>query len=361
MRGRDFSQPKLFVTRTVGDFVPKKHPLRAIRALVDEALKPLDALFEEAYSDIGRESVAPERLMRASLLQVLFTIRSERQLVEHLEYNMLYRWFVGLEMDDEVWHATTFTKNRERLMEREVFTHFFEQVLKLARKRHLLSSEHFSIDGTLIDAWASHKSFRPRDDDDQDGGGSSGERDFHGEKRSNDTHASSTDPDAELMRKAAGKEARLSFGVHHLMENRNGLVIGAKITKSATVTEREAGIELLAELPGDNRKTVGGDKGYDTLGFVAGCRAINVTPHVAQNHNRRGGSAIDERTTQHDGYDISIRKRKLIETTFGWVKQYGGLRRMMYRGLAKVADRVTFTLAVFNLLRISNIVAESAA
>ena len=360
MRGRDFSQPKLFVTRTVEDFVPKKHPLRAIRTLVDEALKPLDWLFEEAYSDLGRESVAPERLMRASLLQVLFTIRSERQLVEHLEYNMLYRWFVGLEMDDEVWHATSFTKNRERLMEREVFTHFFEQVIKMARKRHLLSAEHFSVDGTLIDAWASHKSFRPRDDD-QDGGGTGGERDFHGEKRSNKTHASTTDPDAELMRKAEGKEARLSYGVHHLMENRSGLVVGAKTTKAATVTERDAGIDLLAELPGDKRKTVGGDKGYDTKGFVAGCRGINITPHVARNETRRGGSAIDARTTQHAGYDISLQKRKLIETTFGWSKQYGGLRRMMYRGLAKVADRVTFTLAVFNLLRIRNIEAPSVA
>jgi transposase len=360
MRGRDFSQPKLFVTRTVEDFVPRKHPLRAIRALVNEALKPLDPLFEAAYSDLGRESVAPERLMRASLLQILYSIRSERQLVEHLEYNMLYRWFVGLEMEDEAWHATTFTKNRERLMEREVFTHFFQQVLKMARKRHLLSAEHFSVDGTLIDAWASHKSFRPRDDD-QDGGGSGGERDFHGEKRSNATHASTTDPDAELMRKSQGKEARLSYGVHHVMENRNGLVVAARTTRAAKVTEREASIELLSELPGGKRKTVGGDKGYDTKGFVAGCRNLNITPHIAQNDTRRGGSALDKRTTQHAGYDISIRKRKLIETTFGWSKHYGGLRRMMYRGLAKVADRVTFTLTVFNLLRISNIEAQSAA
>ncbi len=360
MRGRDFSQPKLFVTRTVEDFVPKKHPLRAIRALVDEALKPLDPLFEAAYSDIGRESVAPERLMRASLLQVLYSIRSERQLVEHLEYNMLYRWFVGLELEDEAWHATTFTKNRERLMDREVFTHFFQQVLKLARKRRLLSDEHFSVDGTLIDAWASHKSFRPRDDD-QDGGGSGGERDFHGEKRSNATHVSVTDPDAELMRKSQGKEARLSYGVHHVMENRNGLVVAAQTRKAASVTEREASLELLSGLSGSKRKTVGGDKGYDTKGFVAGCRNLNITPHIAQNDTRRGGSALDKRTTQHTGYDISIRKRKLIETTFGWSKQYGGLRRMMYRGLAKVADRVTFTLAVFNLLRISNIEAQSAA
>ena len=360
MRGRDFSQPKLFVTRTVEDFVPKKHPLRAIRALVDEALKPLDPLFEAAYSDLGRESVAPERLMRASLLQILYSIRSERQLVEHLEYNMLYRWFVGLEMEDEAWHATTFTKNRERLMDREVFTHFFQQVLKMARKRHLLSAEHFSVDGTLIDAWASHKSFRPRDDD-QDGGGSGGERNFHGEKRTNATHASTTDPDAELMRKSQGKEARLSYGVHHVMENRSGLVVAARTTKAATVTEREASIELLADLPGGKRKTVGGDKGYDTKGFVAGCRNLKITPHIAQNDTRRGGSALDRRTTQHAGYDISIRKRKLIETTFGWSKHYGGLRRMMYRGLAKVADRVTFTLAVFNLLRISNIEVKSAA
>lgn len=361
MRGRDFSQPSLFVTRTVADFVPKKRPLRAIRALFDEALKQLDWLFEEAYADMGRESVAPERLMRASLLQILYTIRSERQLVEQIQFNMLYRWFVGLEMEDEVWHATTFTKNRERLMDKEVFTHFFDQILKMARKRQLLSGEHFSVDGTLIQAWASHKSFKPRDDDQDGNGGSSSERDFHGESRSSATHASSTDPDAELMRKSKGQEAKLSYGVHHIMENRNGLVVGVQTTKAATVTEREACIDLMAALPGEQRKTVGADKGYDTSGFVTACRAMDITPHVAKNDSRRGGSTLDSRTTRHTGYAISQQRRKLIETTFGWSKQYGGLRRMMYRGLENVSSRVMLTLATFNLLRIRNIEARMCA
>lgn len=360
MRGMDVSQPTLFSTSTVEDFVPKKHPLRAIRLLVDEALTQLDGLLDSIYSDMGRESIAPERLIRASLLQVLYTIRSERQLCEHIHYNMLYRWFVGLEMDDVVWHHTTFSKNRQRLLDNEVFMHFFDVVLGMARKRRLVSTEHFSIDGTLIDAWASHKSFRPKDSDDDDGPAGK-ERDFHGETRSNETHASTTDADAELMRKSNGTAARLSYGVHHVMENRNGLVVGVQTTKSASVTEREAGIDLLAALPGDQRKTVGADKAYDTQEFVDGCRGIDITPHVAMNEKRKGGSAIDGRTTSHPGYDVSIRKRKLIETTFGWLKQYGGLRRMMFRGLDRVADRVLFTVVVFNLLRIRNIGAECAS
>lgn len=353
MRGADISQPSLFVTKTVEDFVPKKHPLRAMRKLIDEALKTLDSHFEAMYSEMGRESIAPERLIRASLLQVIYTIRSERQLVEHINYNMLYRWFVGLEMEDKVWHATPFTKNRERLLEHETAVQLFKVILEMARQRDLLSEEHFSVDGTLIDAWASHKRFRPKDDD--DGGPVGKERDYHGEKRSNETHTSTTDPEAELMRKSSGAPARLSYGVHHLMENRNGLIVGVTTTPSASVTEREAGIDLLAELPGENRKTVGADKGYDTQGFVAECRGHQITPHVAMNENRRGGSAIDGRTTRHEGYGISLIKRKLIETIFGWSKQYGGLRRMMLRGLERVGGHVTFTMAVFNLLRIRNI------
>jgi transposase len=354
MRGADISQPSLFVAKTVNDFVPKTHPLRALRALIDEALVDLDELFDSMYSDIGKASIAPERLIRASLLQVLYTIRSERQLVEHIQYNMLYRWFVGLELDDMVWDHSTFSKNRERLLDHQVMPALFESVLKLARKRQLLSAEHFSVDGTLIQAWASHKSFRPKDDDDNTGA-SGRERDFRGQRRSNDTHASTTDPEAELMRKSAGQEARLSYGVDHLMENRNTLVVRVVTRRAATVHERAAGLAMVKAESGGQRITVGGDCGYDTAAFIEDCRTHNVTPHVAQNVNRRGGSALDERTTRHPGYAVSQRKRKMIETTFGWAKQYGGLRRTMVRGLDRVAATVTFTMAVFNLMRIRNI------
>lgn len=360
MRGSDISQPKLFVSTTVADFVPKSHLLRDMRKLVDEALKSLNDLFNQMYSENGKPSIAPERLLRASLLQVLYTIRSERQLCEQINYNMLYRWFVGLELDDAMWDHSTFSKNRNRLLEHDVIAEFFSQVLRIAKKRKLLSDEHFSVDGTLIEAWASHKSFRAKDDDDEGGGTGGREVDFHDEKRSNKTHSSTTDPDAELMKKAKGKEAKLSYGVHHLMENRNYLVVGVKTTGSASVTERDAAEDLLCELPGERRRTLGADKGYDTADFVAGCRELTVTPHVAQNDSRRGGSAIDGRTISHPGYLVSMRKRKMIETTFGWVKQYGGLRRMMFRGIERVNAAVTFAVSVFNLLRIRNIAVKAA-
>jgi transposase len=353
MRGADISQPKLFVTNTVSDFVPKDHPLRALRKLIDEALLTLDALFDEIYADLGKASVAPERLIRASLLQVPYTIRSERQLVEQIHYNMLYRWFVGLEIDDKVWHHSTFSKNRDRLLDNAVLPELFEAVLAIARKHQLLSEEHFSVDGTLIDAWASQKSFRHRDDD--DGGPCGKSRDYRDEKRSNATHVSTTDPESELMRKSKGQESGLRYGVHHVTENRNHLVVALKTAPAATEHEREAALDLLAQLPGEQRKTVGGDKGYDTFDFVTQCREMNITPHVTQNSERRGGSAIDERTRRHEGYAISQRKRKMIETTFGWAKQYGGLRRMMYRGLDRVNGAVTMTVTVFNLLRIHNL------
>jgi transposase len=349
MRGTTISQPSLFVARTVDDFVPKHHALRDMRKLVDEALAALDSKFDEIYADVGRASVAPEKLLRASLLQVLYTIRSERQLVEHIQYNMLYRWFVGLELDDAVWHHATFSKNRDRLLDHEVFTAFFAAVLGMAKKRKLLSGDHFSVDGTLIEAWASHKSFKKKDAQEGDG------QDFRGETRSNDTHQSTTDPEAELMRKSGGQESKLRYGVHHLMENRHGLVVGVTTERAAGITEREAAKGLLEEIPGTGRKTVGGDKGYDTKGFVEACRNLNITPHVAQNFERPGGSAIDDRTAGHVGYGISQVKRKLIEATFGWCKQYGGLRRMMFRGLKRVHGVVQFTTAVFNLLRMKNL------
>lgn len=351
MRGVDISQPSLFVAKTVNDFVPKNHPLRKLRVLADEALAELDGIFDSMYSEIGRESIAPERLIRASLLQILYTIRSERQLVEHIQYNMLYRWFVGLELEDPVWNHSTFSKNRDRLLDNEVFSEFFSVILTMADKRNLISSEHFSVDGSLIDAWASHKSFKQRDGSDDDSDGS----DFRGKKRSNDTHQSTTDPEAELMRKSKGTASRLSYGIHHVMENRNGLIVGVQTTPSATVTEREAAEDLLAELPGSKHKTVGGDKGYDTQEFVHGCRGMGITPHVAQNTERRGGSAIDRRTTQQPGYAVSLKKRKQIEATFGWCKQYGGLRRMMQRGIKRVGGLVQITAAAYNLLRMRNL------
>ena len=358
MRGADISQPSLFISKTVEDFVPKEHPLRRIRKLVDQALSELDGKLERLYSDEGRTSIAPERLIRASLLQVLFTIRSERQLVEHIRYNLLYRWFVGLELEDAVWHHATFSKNRERLLDESLMSSLFKSVLKIAKRHRLLSSEHFSVDGTLIDAWASHKSFKPKDgpDDDGDGEGGAKERDFRHERRSNETHVSSTDADAELMRKGAGMEARLRFGVHHLVENRNHLIVDAKVEPAASVHEREVALRMLKQASSARPITVGGDKGFDTREFVRQCRKHDITPHVAQNTQRRGGSAIDKRTTRHAGYEISQRKRKLIETTFGWSKQYGGLRRMMYRGIGKVRGRVKLVTSAFNLLRISNLV-----
>jgi transposase len=290
MRGADISQPSLFITRTVEDFVPANHALRALRKLIDEALRDLDAQFNRLYADEGRESVAPERLIRASLLQVLYTIRSERQLVEQIRYNLLYRWFVGLEIEDRVWHHAIFSKNRERLLDEALMSQLFESVLKIARRHKLLSAEHFSVDGTLIEAWASHKSFRPRDDDDDTPTG--GERDFHGERRGNDTHASTTDPDAELMRKGKGMEARLRYGVHHLVENRQHLVVAVRTEPAASVPERTAALEMLGDLPGEQRITVGGDKGYDTRDFVEQCRELKITPHVAQNRERPSESLI---------------------------------------------------------------------
>lgn len=349
MRGSDQSQPTLFITRTVEDFVPADHPLRGIRKVVDEAMLELDELFSAIYAQVGRDSIAPERLLRASLLQILFTLRSERQLVEHIRYNLLYRWFVGLEMDDAVWHHSTFSKNRERLIEHKVVLRLFESVLALGRKRRLISEEHFSVDGSLIEAWASQKSFRRKDGNDDDSGN------FHGQSRSNKTHRSTTDSDSELMRKSFGKEAKLSYGLHQVMENRSGLVVGVNVTASATVTERDAALDILDDIADGRRKTLGGDKGYDVKNFVQECRERSITLHAAQSDKRKGGSALDGRTTRHPGYAISQIKRKLIETTFGWLKQYGGLRRMMYRGMKRVSDRALLSVTAFNILRLSHL------
>jgi transposase len=307
MRGIDASQADVFSYVSPEQRVPKNHPLRPIRILVNEALRALSREFDQMYSDIGRPSIAPEKLLRALLLQILYTIRSERMLMEQLDYNLLFRWFVGLNLDDAVWDATVFTKNRDRMLSSDVARLFFQAVVEQARLMGLLSDEHFSVDGTLIEAWASQKSFQKKDGGDcgnsTDGGNCS--VDFHGEQRTNDTHESKTDPDARRYRKGKGKEAKLCYAGHVLMENRNGLAVDGEITKATGTAERDAALEMLSEVAGDNRVTVGTDKAYDTHDFVEQTRAMNVTPHVTQNRNGRR-SAIDGRTTRHEGYAVSL-------------------------------------------------------
>ncbi|MEW5249327.1 IS5 family transposase [Microbulbifer discodermiae] len=362
MRGADITQEALFTTVHLESFVPKNHPLRSIRSLFNEALRRIDWLLCGAYSERGRESIPPERLLRAQLLQVLYTIRSERQLMEQMSYNLLFRWFVGLTVDDVVWNHSTFSKNRDRLLEHDVIPALFEEVVAIARKRNLLSEEHFSVDGTLIQAWASQKSFRPKDEDDSDstGGGRNQEVDFHGEKRLNDTHESKTDPDARSFKKSKGSEAKLAYLGHTLMENRNGLMVKARTSLATGRGERDTAVDLLAELPGSRRKTIGADKNYDTREFVDSCRGMNVTPHVARNDKRRGGSAIDSRTSRHEGYAASMKVRKRIEEGFGWGKTVGLIRQIKVRGLARVNAVFNMTFIGWNLTRMVNLQGGSA-
>lgn len=352
MRGSDDQTAVLFSYVSCEARVPVGHPLRSIRAIVDEALEVLSPEFEGLYSKVGRPSIAPEKLLRALLLQAFYSVRSERQLMEQLDYNLLFRWFVGLSMDAAIWDVTVFTKNRERLLAGDVATKFLSAVVSQPRVRVLLSDEHFSVDGTLIEAWASVKSFRPKDGSGEPPGpGRNGERDFHGEKRSNETHASTTDPDSRLFRKGRGQAAKLSFMGHALMENRNGLVVGARLTLATGTAEREAAADMVGALTGWHRITVGADKAYDTKDFVAGLRALGATPHVAQNTaNRR--SAIDGRTTRHPGYGVSLRVRKRIEEVFGWIKSAAGLRKTRYRGRERVDWMFTLTAAAYNLIRL---------
>ncbi|NHO68408.1 IS5 family transposase [Aestuariicella hydrocarbonica] len=353
MRGVDVFQESLFTTVQLESFVPENHPLRPIKALLNEAMKNLNWLFSSIYCNTGRESIPPERLIRAQLLQVLYSIRSERQLVEQINYNLLYRWFVGLTIDDPVWDHSTFSINRDRLLENDVITELFEEVVNLARKQKLLSDEHFSVDGTLIQAWASQKSYRRKDDDSEPpvGGGRNREANFHGEKRSNATHESKTDGDAMMAKKGPGKEAKLSYMGHTVMENRNGLIVKAAASQATGKAEREVAADLLAELPGMKKRTVGADKNYDTAGFVRDCRAMNITPHVARNDNRIGGSAIDGRTSRHAGYVISQQTRKRVEEPFGWGKTVGLIRQMKVRGLSKVNSVFMLTMIGWNLTR----------
>jgi len=359
MRGDAVEPDAVFSYISPAARVPKDHPLRAVRAMVDVVLAELSPRFQKLYSHTGRPSIPPERLLRALLLQVLYSIRSERMLMEQLDYNLLFRWFVGLTMDDPVWDATVFTKNRERLLRGDIHQLFFDQVLAQARDRSLLSDEHFTVDGTLVEAWAGLKSFKKKDGSDQEPPDDPGNPtvNFHGEKRRSDTHKSTTDPDARLYRKGKGQEAKLYFMGHAVMENRNGLAVGAGVSQATGTAERVTALELLDEIPRAQRITVSGDKAYDTRGFVAGLRDRNAAPHVAQ---KVRFSAIDGRVTRHDGYETSQRKRKRVEEIFGWVKTIALLRKTRHRGTARVGWMFTFALAVYNLVRIRNLMAVTA-
>ena len=356
MRGADEQQSQIFSYLSPEARVRKDHPLRAIRDMVDEVLARMSGSFDAMYADVGRPSIAPEKLLRAQLLQMLYSVRSERLLMEEMDYNLLFRWFVGLNADDAVWDATVFTKNRDRLLQADVAKQFLAQVVAQAGAKGLTSDEHFTVDGTLLEAWASVKSFQPREKktpppDDR----GNPTVNFHGEKRSNDTHESKTDPESQLARKGPGKEAKLSYSGNLLVENGNGLIVDAEVFQANGTAERDAALVMMEKLPGTKGVTVGGDKGFDTRGFVAECRNLRVTPHVAQNHARAGGSAIDARTTRHAGYRISQRKRKRIEECFGWLKTVAGLRKVRHRGVCKVDWIFTFACAAYNLVRMRNL------
>lgn len=361
MRGHDEQTGHLFSYLSPEERVPADHPLRAIRQMTDRALARLSQKFDAMYSEIGRPSIPPEQLLRALLLQVLYTVRSERMLMEQLQYNLLFRWFVGLNMDDPVWDATVFSKNRDRLLAANVAALFFQRVLDEAKAQDVISDEHFTVDGTLLEAWAGLKSLKKVGANDPLPSDDPGNPtvNFHGETRTNATHVSTTDPDAKLARKGAGKEAKLSYSGHVLMENRNGLVVDAAVRLATGTAERDAAFDMAAQIPGDRRVTVGGDKNYDTAALVAKWRGLGVTPHVAQNNKRRR-SAIDQRTTRHSGYLISQQKRKRVEEVFGWLKTVGGFRKLRHRGQQRVEWMFTFGVAAYNLVRLRNLaLAES--
>jgi len=384
MRGSERQQRTMFSYVSLEDRIPSDHPLRAMRAMVDHALVRLSPAFDAIYAEDGRPSIPPEQLLRALLVQVLYTVRSERQLMEQLEYNLLFRWFVGLGIDDAVWVPTVFSKNRDRLLEGNIAQGFFAAVLAEAKAANLLSPEHFTVDGTLIQAWAGQKSFKrddnkPEDNDDEprrpavpkhrrkflppDDDRRNPTVSFHAEERSNVTHTSTTDPQARLARKTKGQEAKLAFHAHLLTENRSGLAVATHLTLATGTAEREAAIDMVAEAPyRRERITLGADRNYDSRSCVAGLRGEGVTPHVAQYpETARRGSAIDARTTRHDGYALSQRKRKRVEEIFGWLKTVGSMRQTRHRGLDRVGWMFTFTTAVYNLVRIRNLTAAAAA
>jgi transposase len=359
MRGADDQAGSMFSYVSLEARVAADHPLRAIRAITDRALAQLSPRFDTLYVNFGRPSVPPEKLLRALLLQALYTIRSERQLMEQLDYNLLFRWFVGLGMDDAVWSPTTFTKNRDRLLDGDIAAAFFEAVLLHADTERLLSDEHFTVDGTLLEAWASHKSFRPQQDEPPTGPGANPAVDFRGHRRTNATHRSRTDPDARLYKKAQGRAAQLGYLGHVLLEHRSGLIVDAMVTPADGHGERDAALVMLERRPGRHRITVAADKGYDMRDFVTNLRAMTVTPHVAQ-HTTRRRSTIDARTTRHPGYAISQQKRKLVEQSFGWMKTVGGLRKLRHRGGPLVDWIFTFTAAAYNIVRMRRLLPVTA-
>ena len=361
MRGGDERSGELFSYVDLEARVRRDHPLRAIRAIVNEAVVALERDFAALYAPIGRPSIAPERLLRAMLLQAFYSIRSERQLMERLEYDLLFRWFVGIGVDDAVWDHSSFSKNRDRLLEGDIAAQFLAAVLAQPGVKKLLSSDHFSVDGTLIEAWASMKSFKPRDGSHEPpaGGGRNGEADFHGQKRSNRTHASTTDCDARLYRKGPGKEAKLCFIGHGLMENRSGLLVDACLSEADGHAERVAALHMIEPHADRPRPiTLGGDKGFDSADFVNELRSMNVTPHVAQNTSNRR-SAIDGRTTRHGGYGVSQRIRKRIEEAFGWIKTVALQEKTRFRGIGRVGFAFTFAAAAYNLVRLPKLLAEA--
>src|ERR1041385_2461902 len=343
MRGQEKKQTSMLVLRSPEDFVPKQHPIRRIKKMADEILQLLSPALEAMYADGGRPSIPPERLLKATILMALYTVRSERQFCEQLNYNLLFRWFLDMDMTEQGWEHSSFTRNRERLLKHEVAEKFFYAVVEQAKRERLTSSEHFTVDGTLIEAWASLKSFKNKDGVDKDPPDDPGNPtvDFRGEKRSNDTHASTTDPEARLAKKSKGKEAKLSYSAHALMENRNGLLMDFRVDQADGQAEWRNALTMLEPVAGASRITVGGDKGYDVRGFVEACRKLGVTPHIAQNLDRNGSSAIDGRTTRHAGYIVSQRIRKRVEEIFGWGKTVGGLRKLRYRGIKRAGLWVT--------------------
>jgi len=359
MRGKDVKQSSMLCLMSPEGMVPERHPARRIKKMADDCLAAMSPTFDAMYAGTGRPSIPPERLLKASLLMALYSVRSERQFCEQLGYNLLFRWFLDMDMVEPTFDATTFTKNRERLLAHDVAGEFFRAVVEHARKAHLMSSEHFTVDGTLIEAWASLKSFKKKDaknDDAPPDDPGNPTVNFHGEKRSNDTHASTTDPEAKLARKGRGKEARLAYSAHALMENRHGLLVDFRVAEANGRAEREVALAML-----DDHKTirgpatVGADKGYDTHDFVAECRAMNVVPHVAQLMNEYRGSAIDARTTRHPGYGVSQRIRKRIEEIFGWAKTVGGFRRTRYRGRRRTQLAAYVVGAAYNLVRLARL------
>jgi len=358
MRGIDHQQADMYSYLSPEMRVRADHPLRAIRTMADRALANMSERFDGMYAKTGRPSIPPEKLLRAQLLQMLYSVRSERLLMEEIDYSMLFRWFVGMNLDEPVWDVTVFTKNRDRLLEGDVAREFLCEVVEQARQKNLTSDEHFTVDGTLIEAWASLKSFQRKDGKDtppEDPGNPT--VNFHGEKRSNETHESTSDPDALLARKGSGKEAKLSYNGNLLTENRNGFIITTEVFPATGTAERHAAMLMLEQIPGVHRVTVGADKAYDTRDFVSECRNMKVTPHVAQNTKRSGGSAIDGRTARHEGYAVSQKKRKRIEECFGWLKTIALMRKVRHRGIEKVGWVFTFAAAAYNLVRMRKLLA----